>query len=102
MLTLFGPVPENQCVREMRSQGIEAFHRVLLGMVPWTADRVDTVSSFGDVKLLDVQLNRLRRPYTDGVLCIGDAAHAMSPVGGAASTWRWPTPSPPRGYWPTR
>ena len=35
-----------------------------------------------DVKLLDIRLNRLRRWYTDGLLCIGDAAHAMSPAGG--------------------
>jgi 2-polyprenyl-6-methoxyphenol hydroxylase-like FAD-dependent oxidoreductase len=40
------------------------------------------LSSFDDVKLLDVQLNRLHRWYSDGVLFIGDAAHAMSPVGG--------------------
>jgi 2-polyprenyl-6-methoxyphenol hydroxylase-like FAD-dependent oxidoreductase len=53
-----------------------------VGLVPWLADRVDTLTSFDDVKLLDVQLNRLRRWYSDGVLCIGDAAHAMSPVGG--------------------
>ena len=66
----------------MRSQGIEALHRVLVSMVPWLADRVAALSSFDDVKLLDVQLNRLRRWYSDGVLCIGDAAHAMSPVGG--------------------
>ena len=67
---------------EMRSQGIEALHRVLVSTVPWLADRVAALSSFDDVKLLDVQLNRLRRWYSDGVLCIGDAAHAMSPVGG--------------------
>ncbi|OBA79414.1 hypothetical protein A9W99_21255 [Mycobacterium sp. 1164966.3] len=67
---------------ELRSAGIEALRRVLVDMVPWLADRVDTLSSFDDVKLLDVQLNRLRRWYCDGLLCIGDAAHAMSPVGG--------------------
>jgi 2-polyprenyl-6-methoxyphenol hydroxylase-like FAD-dependent oxidoreductase len=67
---------------ELRAQGIEALHRALAGMVPWLADRVDTLTSFDDVKLLDVQLNRLRRWYGDGVLFIGDAAHAMSPVGG--------------------
>ncbi|OBG28018.1 FAD-dependent oxidoreductase [Mycobacterium sp. 852002-51057_SCH5723018] len=67
---------------ELRAQGIEALHRALVGMVPWVADRVDTVTSFDDVKLLDVQLNRLPRWYSDGALCIGDAAHAMSPVGG--------------------
>ncbi len=67
---------------EMRAQGIESLHRVLVSVVPWLADRVGAVSSFDDVKLLDVQLNRLRRWYSDGVLFIGDAAHAMSPVGG--------------------
>jgi 2-polyprenyl-6-methoxyphenol hydroxylase-like FAD-dependent oxidoreductase len=67
---------------EMRSQGIESLHRALVSMVPWLADRVATLTSFDDVKLLDVQLNRLRRWYSGGVLCIGDAAHAMSPVGG--------------------
>ncbi|WP_434086250.1 FAD-dependent oxidoreductase [Mycobacterium lentiflavum] len=67
---------------DLRRQGIEALHRVLVDLVPWLADRVGTLTSFDDVKLLDVQLNRLRRWYTDGALCIGDAAHAMSPVGG--------------------
>jgi 2-polyprenyl-6-methoxyphenol hydroxylase-like FAD-dependent oxidoreductase len=66
----------------MRAQGIEALHRELLGIVPWLADRVAAVASWDDVKLLDVQLNRLRRWYAEGVLFIGDAAHAMSPVGG--------------------
>lgn len=67
---------------QLRAQGIEALHRALVSMVPWVSDRVDTLTSFDDVKLLDVQLNRLPRWYADGVLCIGDAAHAMSPVGG--------------------
>jgi 2-polyprenyl-6-methoxyphenol hydroxylase-like FAD-dependent oxidoreductase len=67
---------------QVRAEGIEAFQRVLVGMVPWLADRINALSSFDDVKLLDVQLNRLSRWYSDGVLCIGDAAHAMSPVGG--------------------
>jgi 2-polyprenyl-6-methoxyphenol hydroxylase-like FAD-dependent oxidoreductase len=53
-----------------------------VALVPWLADHVGAVTSFDDVKLLDVQLNRLRRWYTDGLLLIGDAAHAMSPVGG--------------------
>ncbi len=66
----------------MRAQGIEALHRALVSMVPWFADRLDALTSFDDVKLLDVQLNRLRRWYSDGVLFIGDAAYAMSPVGG--------------------
>jgi 2-polyprenyl-6-methoxyphenol hydroxylase-like FAD-dependent oxidoreductase len=67
---------------QMRAQGIESLKGALVTMVPWLADRVDTLTSFDDVKLLDVQLNRLHRWYSDGVLFIGDAAHAMSPVGG--------------------
>jgi 2-polyprenyl-6-methoxyphenol hydroxylase-like FAD-dependent oxidoreductase len=67
---------------QMRAQGIDSLHRKLVSMVPRLADRADTLKSFDDVKLLDVQLNRLRRWYCDGLLCIGDAAHAMSPVGG--------------------
>jgi 2-polyprenyl-6-methoxyphenol hydroxylase-like FAD-dependent oxidoreductase len=67
---------------EMRAQGIEALHRNLVSMVPWLADRVNILKSFDDVKLLDVEVNRLHRWYSGGLLCIGDAAHAMSPVGG--------------------
>ena len=51
-------------------------------VAPWLADRVDAVSSWDDVKLLDVRVDRLSRWYSEGLLCIGDAAHAMSPVGG--------------------
>ena len=67
---------------ELRAQGIETLHRGVVKLVPWLAGRVEALTSFDDVKLLDVQLNRLRRWYTDGLLLIGDAAHAMSPVGG--------------------
>jgi 2-polyprenyl-6-methoxyphenol hydroxylase-like FAD-dependent oxidoreductase len=67
---------------ELRAQGIETLHRAVVSLVPWLADHVTALTSWDDVKLLDVQLNRLRRWYTDGLLLIGDAAHAMSPVGG--------------------
>ncbi|MBL1076655.1 FAD-dependent oxidoreductase [Nocardia sp. 2] len=50
--------------------------------VPWLADRAEALQGWDEVKLLDVKLDRLDRWYTDGLLCIGDAAHAMSPVGG--------------------
>jgi 2-polyprenyl-6-methoxyphenol hydroxylase-like FAD-dependent oxidoreductase len=66
----------------MREEGIESLRRQITELVPWLADRVDALESFDDVKLLDVQLNRLRRWYADGLLLIGDAAHAMSPIGG--------------------
>jgi 2-polyprenyl-6-methoxyphenol hydroxylase-like FAD-dependent oxidoreductase len=67
---------------ELRAQGIETLHRGVVSLVPWLADQITSLTSFDDVKLLDVQLNRLRRWYTDGLLLLGDAAHAMSPVGG--------------------
>jgi 2-polyprenyl-6-methoxyphenol hydroxylase-like FAD-dependent oxidoreductase len=66
----------------IRAEGLGSFRREVTSLVPWLADRIDTVTSLDDVKLLDVQLNRLRRWYTDGLLLIGDAAHAMSPIGG--------------------
>jgi 2-polyprenyl-6-methoxyphenol hydroxylase-like FAD-dependent oxidoreductase len=67
---------------ELRAQGVETLRSGVVALVPWLAGRVEALTSFDDVKLLDVQLNRLRRWYTDGLLLIGDAAHAMSPVGG--------------------
>ncbi len=66
----------------LRARGIDDFHRGVVSLVPWLAGRVEALTSFDDVKLLDVQLNRLRRWYVDGMLLLGDAAHAMSPVGG--------------------
>ncbi|HEX2401127.1 MAG TPA: FAD-dependent oxidoreductase [Mycobacterium sp.] len=74
-------IPKGRDV-ELRAQGIETLHRGVVALVPWLADHVKAVTSWDDVKLLDVQLNRLRRWYTEGLLLIGDAAHAMSPVGG--------------------
>jgi 2-polyprenyl-6-methoxyphenol hydroxylase-like FAD-dependent oxidoreductase len=67
---------------QLRVQGVEALRRTLVSMVPWLADHVESLTSFDDVKLLDVQLNRLHRWFGEGVLFLGDAAHAMSPVGG--------------------
>jgi 2-polyprenyl-6-methoxyphenol hydroxylase-like FAD-dependent oxidoreductase len=69
-------------VATLRDHGIAAFRQRLLDVVPWLGDRVDNLQSFDDIRLLNVQLSRLPHWYRDGVLCIGDAAHAMSPVGG--------------------
>ena len=66
----------------MRARGIERFRADVAALMPEFADRVDTLASMDDVKHLDVRLDRLRRWDADGLLCIGDAAHAMSPVGG--------------------
>ncbi|GLZ41696.1 FAD-dependent oxidoreductase [Actinokineospora sp. NBRC 105648] len=54
----------------------------LVRVAPWLAGREDAVTSWDDVKTLDVKLDRLTRWHLDGLLCLGDAAHAMSPVGG--------------------
>jgi 2-polyprenyl-6-methoxyphenol hydroxylase-like FAD-dependent oxidoreductase len=67
---------------ELRAQGIEAFRRDLAALLPDMPDSVAALRSMDEVKHLDVRVNRLRRWHTDGLLCIGDAAHAMSPVGG--------------------
>ncbi len=67
---------------ELRAAGLEAFRSRLVDALPWLADRVAALSSMDDVKLLSVQISRLRRWWAPGLLFIGDAAHAMSPVGG--------------------
>jgi 2-polyprenyl-6-methoxyphenol hydroxylase-like FAD-dependent oxidoreductase len=67
---------------ELRAAGIAQFRARITGLLPWLGDRADALRSFDDVKLLEVRLERLRRWYRDGLLLIGDAAHAMSPVGG--------------------
>jgi 2-polyprenyl-6-methoxyphenol hydroxylase-like FAD-dependent oxidoreductase len=66
----------------LRAAGIEELRRRFATLLPWMSDRVDQLRSWDDVKLLDVRLDRLRRWDRDGLLLIGDAAHAMSPVGG--------------------
>ncbi|ORA15004.1 FAD-dependent oxidoreductase [Mycobacterium asiaticum] len=67
---------------QLRAQGIEAFRHDIAALVPEAAGSVDALESMDDVKHLDVRVNRLRRWHRAGLLCIGDAAHAMSPMGG--------------------
>ena len=66
----------------IRAQGLPAFRSFIAEGLPLLADRVDELRSWDDVKLLSVSIDRLRTWYRPGLLCIGDAAHAMSPVGG--------------------
>ncbi len=66
----------------MMQRDIAAFRREILALSPWLGDRVNELKSWDDVKLLTVALDRLPRWHRPGLICIGDAAHAMSPVGG--------------------
>jgi 2-polyprenyl-6-methoxyphenol hydroxylase-like FAD-dependent oxidoreductase len=67
---------------ELRKHGLEAFRRRIGELAPFLGERTSEIAGWDDVKLLRVQINRLRRWWQPGLLCIGDAAHAMSPVGG--------------------
>ena len=66
----------------LRAKGLEAFRAAIVSLNPSFADRVQEIASWDDVKLLTVTVDRLKRWYRPGLLCIGDAAHAMSPIGG--------------------
>jgi 2-polyprenyl-6-methoxyphenol hydroxylase-like FAD-dependent oxidoreductase len=66
----------------VKAGGIEAFRASVAATAPRLADAAQALQSFDDVKLLSVSVEHLARWFAPGVLCIGDAAHAMSPVGG--------------------
>jgi 2-polyprenyl-6-methoxyphenol hydroxylase-like FAD-dependent oxidoreductase len=69
-------------IDEIRRRGLPAFRAEVARLAPFAANRVDELADWEQVKLLTVRVDRLRRWYRPGLLCIGDAAHAMSPVGG--------------------
>jgi 2-polyprenyl-6-methoxyphenol hydroxylase-like FAD-dependent oxidoreductase len=66
----------------VRSEGLAAFRGEVAQIAPHFADRAETLQDWQQVKLLTVEIDRLHRWHKPGLLCIGDAAHAMSPVGG--------------------
>ncbi|MFF4159009.1 FAD-dependent oxidoreductase [Streptomyces sp. NPDC001678] len=68
--------------QELRANGIEWFRARIGDLFGWGEEVTDTIRSWDDVKLLDVTMGRLRRWYRPGLLCVGDAAHIMSPTGG--------------------
>jgi 2-polyprenyl-6-methoxyphenol hydroxylase-like FAD-dependent oxidoreductase len=67
---------------QWQEQGLDALRGAIAAITPFLADRVGEIASWDDVKLLTVSVDRLRRWAQPGLLCIGDAAHAMSPIGG--------------------
>lgn len=67
---------------EIQSRGLPAFRADIADIAPFVRDRVEELREWSDIKLLTVRIDRLRQWYRSGLLCIGDAAHAMSPVGG--------------------
>jgi 2-polyprenyl-6-methoxyphenol hydroxylase-like FAD-dependent oxidoreductase len=77
-----GYVIPKGAVDELRSAGLPAFRERLARLLPWMADRVAELAHWDQLKLLTVQIDCLKQWWRPGLLCIGDAAHAMSPVGG--------------------
>jgi 2-polyprenyl-6-methoxyphenol hydroxylase-like FAD-dependent oxidoreductase len=66
----------------LKAEGMDAFRQRIAKAAPFLGPRLDELKSWDGIKLLTVSIDRLRRWYEPGLLCIGDAAHAMSPVGG--------------------
>src|SRR5579872_914212 len=69
-------------IDRVKANGIAAFRDHVVALSPFLSDRIGELRSFDDVRLLRVMVNRLRQWWRPGLLCIGDAAHAMSPIGG--------------------
>ncbi|WP_105385582.1 FAD-dependent oxidoreductase [Neorhizobium alkalisoli] len=67
---------------EIRERGLETFRQMVVDVSPLPADRMREIGSFDDTSLLTVRIDRLKQWWRPGLLCIGDAAHAMSPIGG--------------------
>jgi 2-polyprenyl-6-methoxyphenol hydroxylase-like FAD-dependent oxidoreductase len=67
---------------EIKARGLEALRAEIVRIAPFLGKRVDELRQWDEIKLLTVQVDRLQSWYRHGLLCIGDAAHAMSPVGG--------------------
>jgi len=74
-------IPKGSFAR-LKAQGLDAFRVALARLLPLPPARLDEITSWDDVKLLLVKVDRLKRWWKPGFLAIGDAAHAMSPIGG--------------------
>jgi len=69
-------------IERVKAEGLEAFRKRVVEMSPFLSDRVGELKGWDDVKLLSVVVDRLRKWWRPGLICVGDAAHAMSPIGG--------------------
>ncbi len=69
-------------IDRVKAEGLEAFRKRVLEMSPFLSDRIGELKSWDDIKLLSVSVDRLQKWWRPGLICIGDAAHAMSPIGG--------------------
>jgi len=77
-----GLIIEKGSYDQVKARGLDVFRHDLRRLAPWLGERVNEVEDWEQIKILTVQINRLRRWHRPGLLCIGDAAHAMSPAGG--------------------
>jgi 2-polyprenyl-6-methoxyphenol hydroxylase-like FAD-dependent oxidoreductase len=69
-------------IEAIKQRGLSALHDEIVALAPFLEDRITELDDWSKIKLLTVQINRLRKWCRDGLLCIGDSAHAMSPAGG--------------------
>src|SRR6266446_9455969 len=65
-----------------KQRGLPALHSEIVSLAPFLKDRITELDDWSKIKLLTVQINRLKQWCREGLLCIGDSAHAMSPAGG--------------------
>jgi 2-polyprenyl-6-methoxyphenol hydroxylase-like FAD-dependent oxidoreductase len=77
-----GLIIRKDSFEDFKRAGLETFRETVAQIAPYLRDRVHELQDWEQIKLLSVKLNRLERWYQPGLLCIGDAAHAMSPAGG--------------------
>src|SRR5207302_6930819 len=69
-------------IEDIKQRGLPALYDDIVALAPFLKDRIIELDDWSKIKLLTVQINRLRKWCREGLLCIGDSAHAMSPAGG--------------------